>query len=346
MAQVLVTGANGHIGANTVRSLLRHGHEVIPFVRRDADLRGIEKLGLKYRYGDIRNCEGLVAAMEGCDVVVHLAAVVRIWSKNPDEIIQPTLIGTRNVFTAAQQARIWRLVYTSSVAAVGSTPSPNRLRTEGDWNEDAWSPYFCAKVRSEQEAVRLSERLAVPTVRLCPAWVFGPYDYRITPSTAIILRLVNGNGPTWEGGLNIVDARDVAEAHAAAVDCGEPGARYVVGGANLELKEIGQLIRRFTGIQPKHVGAGRPVALVLGSLLDLGAKMTGSEPILTRSAAHEMIQRYWYYDCTLANTTFGLTPRGGEETVRDCVRWLLHVGAIKRVLAAPYIEKLTRDGDW
>ncbi len=103
---------------------------------------------------------------------------------------------------------------------------------------------------------------------------------------------------------------------------------------------------RFTGIRPKHVGAGRPLALLLGSLLDLGAKMTGSEPILTRSGAHEMIQRYWYYDCSLANTTFGLTPRGGEETIRECLRWLLHRGAIKPSLATQSTEQLTPDLDW
>ncbi len=236
MARILVTGANGHIGANTIRSLLRHGHEVVPFVRRNADLRGIEKLGLSYRYGDIRDRESLAAAVEGCDVVIHLAAVVKTWSKNPDEIIQPTLSGTRNIFSAAKQAGIMRLIYTSSVAAVGSAPSPGTVRTELDWNEDAQNPYYVAKVRSEREALRLSETLAVPTIRLCPAYVLGPYDYRITPTTAAIVDLINGTRPTWEGGWNIVDVRDVAEAHAAAVDCGEPGARYVVGGANLELR--------------------------------------------------------------------------------------------------------------
>ncbi len=346
MARVFITGANGHIGANTVRSLLRHGHEVVPFVRRNADLRGIEKLGLKYRYGDIMDCESLRAAAEGCDAIIHTATLVKIWAKNPDEIMQPALVGTRNVFTVAKQMGIGRVVYTSSVGAVGPAQTPNTLRTESDWDEDVQNPYYVAKLRSEQEALHLSETLIVPTIRLCPAYVLGPYDYRITPSTAVILGLINGTRPTWVGGWNVVDVRDVAEVHAAAVDCGEPGQRYVVGGANLHLIEVGQLIQRLTEITPKHFGGRRRFSLLMGRLLELGAQMTSSQPALSYSDAHDAIERYWYFDCTLTNQTFGLAPRGGKETIRDCIRWLLHTSAIRVSLPRHLSEKLAPDPEW
>lgn len=346
MSRVLLTGANGHIGSNTVRSLLRHGHEVVPFVRRNADLRGIENLGLKYRYGDIMDCESLTVAADGCDVIIHTATLVKTWAKNPDEIMQPALVGTRNVFTAAQQTGIRRLVYTSSVAAVGPVQSPNTLRTELDWHEDAQNTYSVAKLRSEHEALRLSETLAVPTIRLCPAYVLGPYDYRITPSTAFILGFINRTQRSWEGGWNIVDVRDVAEIHAAAVDCGEPGKRYVVGGANLHLIEVAQVVKRLTGITPKHFGGSRKLSLLIGYLLELGARVTGSQPAMSQSGAHDDIERYWYFDCTLTNRTFGLVPRGAEDTIKDCIRWLLHIGAIKASLPRHYSEKLAPDPEW
>jgi len=346
MARILITGANGHLGANTVRRLLHHGHEVVPFVRHNADLRGIEKLGLAYRYGDIMDCESLTTAADGCDVIIHTATLVKTWAKNPDEIMQPAFVGTRNVFTAAQQTGIRRLVYTSSVGAVGPAQSPNTLHTELDWHEEAQNPYYVAKLRSEQEALHLSETLAVPTIRLCPAQVLGPYDYRITPSTAVILGFINGTQRSWEGGWNIVDVRDVAEVHAAAVDCGEPGKRYVVGGTNLRLTEVGQIVKRLTGITPKHFGGGRKLSLLIGYLFELGARVTGSPPAMSWSSAHADIERYWYFDSTRTNRTFGLVPRGDEETIRDCIRWLLHLGAIRAPLPRHFSDKLAPDSEW
>lgn len=346
MTRILITGANGHLGANIIRSLLCHGHEVVPFVRRNADLRGIEKLGLTYRYGDIMDVESLIAAADGCEVIIHTATQAKIWAKNPDEIMKPALVGTRNVFTAAHQTRVRRLIYTSSVVAIGPSLSPNMLRTELDWHTGAQNPYSLAKLHSEQEAVQLSQSLAVPTIRLCPSFVLGAYDYRITPSTAIILGLINGTKRSWEGGWNPVDVRDVAEIHAAAVDCGEPGQRYIIAGTNLRPIEVAQLINRLTGITPKHFGSGRKWSFLIGYLYEIVAKSTGSPPVMTKSDAHDIIERYWYFDCSQTKDTFGLVPRGAEETIRDCIRWLLHIGVIKASLPRQFAKKLAPDPEW
>ena len=95
MTHVLVTGANGHIGANLVRSLLKKGHMVTPFVRHTSDLRGLDGLEIPCVYGDVMDADSLIAAAEGCDVIIHCAAVYRTWAKNPDEIMQPAVVGTR-----------------------------------------------------------------------------------------------------------------------------------------------------------------------------------------------------------------------------------------------------------
>ena len=132
MPRILVTGANGHIGANTVRSLLRRGYDVVPFVRTTSDVRGLEKLGLSYQYGDVMDYPSLVRAVDGCDAIIHHATMYRLWAKNPEDILQPAIVGTQNVFKAAQETQVRRLVYTSSVAAVGSLTKPVGVRTEAD----------------------------------------------------------------------------------------------------------------------------------------------------------------------------------------------------------------------
>ena len=217
MTRVLITGANGHLGANTVRSLLKRGYEVVPFVRRNSDLRGLSDLNLEYRYGDIMDGGSLTEAAQECDIIIHSATVFRMWAKDPNDIIQPALVGTRNVFSAAQQVAIKRVIYTSSVVAVGLSDDPQSLRTSIQWNEDPNGPYNLAKTRSEQEAWRLADEYQIPMIALCPGTMLGPHDYRITPSTELIRDYVNGTGQTFNAGLSYVDVRDAAEVHVLAI---------------------------------------------------------------------------------------------------------------------------------
>jgi dihydroflavonol-4-reductase len=103
VTRILVTGANGHLGANIIRSLLKRGYEVVPFVRPSSDLRGLAPLNLTYAFGDVMDESSLLSAADGCDVIIHTAAVFRFWAEDPADIMQPALEGTRNIFNAAQK---------------------------------------------------------------------------------------------------------------------------------------------------------------------------------------------------------------------------------------------------
>jgi dihydroflavonol-4-reductase len=346
MTRVFVTGANGHIGSNTVRSLIRHGHEVVPFVRATSDLRSIEKLGLTYQFGDVRDYPSLLKAMQGCDAIIHHATVYRVWAKNPDDILQPALEGTRNLFKAAKESGVRRVVYTSSIVAVGYLRKLVGLRSEKDWNEDAKSPYAIAKTQSERDALRLSQEYDIPTIRLCPATVLGPYDYGITPSTKVILGLIDKSSTTYEGGSNYVHVQDVAEVHALAVEKGEPGGRYIVGGDNLHLKDVAGFIRQLTGVEANHFGLTGPAAEFLGAILGAVGKISGSEPMVTREIAQDFVGRYGYFDCSLTNQTFGINPRNAEETIKDTIRWLLFLGKFKPEIAERISSDFPADPDW
>jgi dihydroflavonol-4-reductase len=346
MTRVFVTGANGHIGSNTVRSLLRRGYEVVPFVRPGADLRGIEKLGLTCRLGDVRDYASLLKAAQGCDVIIHHATVFRLWAKDQTDILKPALEGTRNIFKAARETGARRMIYTSSMAAVGYLRKPDGLRTEADWNDHAQSPYFIAKTHSEREALRLANEYQIPTIRLCPTQVNGPLDYRITPSTKEIMDFINKRTPTYVGGSNFVHVYDVGEAHALAIEHGEPGSRYIVCGDNLHLKEVCVLITKLTGVKPNHLGITGPIIETVGALAGFVSKFTGVEPLFDRQIVQDVVGWYGFFDCSAANQTFWMTPHGAEETLRDTIRWLLFLGKIKPGVAERIAAEFPPDPDW
>ena len=344
--RVLVTGANGHLGANIVRSLLRHNHDVVPFVRRSSDLRGLQGLNLDYAYGDILDGPSLQAAATGCGAIIHTAAVYRYWAQDPAEIMEPALIGTRRVFNAARAAGVDRLVYTSTVWSVGLTEDPHTPLTAADWNDDAQNPYALAKTRAEKMAWQLAHEMSIPMIAICPNGVIGPYDYRLTPSMRTFRDLLNGTQFTTNAGFALADVRDVAEIHALAVAGGQPGQRYIVSGPNLTLRELGQIIGSLTGTSPPHLPVGRALAIIYGALHEVVAKVTGSDPPLTRATARESIGRYMFTDCQDTWQTFQYQPRTAEEMVSDAIRWLLFMGEVKAGRAAALSERFPPDPNW
>jgi dihydroflavonol-4-reductase len=331
--RVLLTGANGHIGANTARSLMQRDYEVVAFVREGADLQGLEGLNVTLRYGDIRDASSLIAAAEGCDVIIHCAAVYNLLSESREEIIEPVLAGVENVFRAMEANKIRRLVFTSSGAAVGFSHSQDEPRTPADWHTEAQNLYVVAKVESERKAIQLAEQYGVDMIRLLPSAVLGPYDYRITPSNGIILGMANGLTTTWEGGLNVVDVREVAEVHAAAVTMGEPGQRYIIGGENMHALEMGEIVAEFTGVRPDHSDADRATTKAMVAEMEAEAKISGESMTTSSSIVHELTERYGYFDTSLTNETFDLQPRSGRETLLACLQWLDSLGMLETARA-------------
>jgi dihydroflavonol-4-reductase len=345
MKPTLVTGANGHIGAHVVRSLLEHGYAVRAFVRPSADLRSLHGLEVEYAHGDIRDAASVQAACQGCQSAVHTAAVYKTWAKNPDDIIQPALAGTRNMLAAARDCRLERVVYTSSIAAIGFSRRPDQPLSEANWQTSLSAPYPLAKTRSEQEAVRLSEQYGVPLVRICPTMVVGPLDYRTTPSMRFIAEMVN-TGMFFEGGQNLVDVREVGELHALALEKGEPGGRYLSAGCNLHQRDYADIFSRLTGLTPKNYPNSRPLILLLSWIMEKTDTLAGKDPALVYSEAQESINRYAYVDDSLTVQTFGTTPRPAEYTLRDSVRWLIHLGKITRQIPPHLAENLQPDPAW
>ncbi len=331
--KVLVTGANGHIGSHVVSQLLEQGHEVVAFVRKGSDLRGLEGLTPEFANGDIKDKEAVAAAAEGCDAIIHMAAVYKTIAKTAEEIVEPALRGAESVFYAAKQHGIKRIVYTSSVASIGFSYDPNEIRTGDDWNDEAQNPYYLAKTQSEKSAQKLALENDIHLVVICPAIVLGPNDFRITPSNQIIMDWLNGVGQSYKGGLSVVDVRDVAAAHVAALTRGESGKRYVVGGENILVKELANRLKLLTSIRTLYLPTGRKTTLVFARIIETLCKLLHVPPPFTYDLVYEVVGRYAYYDTKATVHDLGVSLRGVDATLPDCVQWLLRQNRIRARVA-------------
>ncbi len=230
MATALVTGATGFIGSHVALHLLAKGWRVRALRRSTSLSPDIGKLDVEWYSGDIRNFDQVHSAMAGCEAVFHVAADYRLWARNPKEIYETNVAGTVNVLRAALLSRVERVVYTSSVGALGSRPdgkpadetTPVRL-------EDMVGHYKRSKFLAEREAERFLKQ-GLPVVMVHPSTPVGPGDHKPTPTGKIIVDFLNGRMPAFlDTGLNLIHVSDVAEGHLLALERGRVGEKYILG---------------------------------------------------------------------------------------------------------------------
>lgn len=334
MQRILVTGASGHIGGHVVRELQRQERHPVAFVRATSRVEGLE---VERCVGDLLDPASLARAATGCDAVIHCAANFAIWARRRDDIVRPTVEGTANVLAAAARAGIRRVVYTSTCAAVGYSERADVLRSERNWNRQPRLEYYRAKLEAERTALRIAAEQRLDLITICPTLVLGSHDYRITPSMQPLLDLANGRGATIDGGANVVSVRDVALAHVRALDHGAGGERFLVGGENLTLRELGMLVGAITGRMPRHLRLPRWAFGVVAALIEVAAAITRKPPTLTRAAVHDVVGKYAWFDCTKARATFGIEPTPAATVVRETLRWFLE----RNLLRAP-VSSATR----
>jgi len=326
--RVLVTGANGHLGSNVVRALLAEGHEVRGLVRPTSDLRGLERLPVELVKGDVRDAQAVWDATLGVDAVIHLAAVYETVDVDDVTMRQTSDVGTRNVIVNAAVHEVKRLLYASSMVAVGFSDAPDRPRDEQQYNDRARHPYFRAKVDGERAAWAQAEELGVEMIALLPGGLLGPHDHRLTPTTRFVRDLVAGTAQTVAGGANYVDVRDVAGAFVAALSQGEPGRRYLLTGDHVELRDLGHIVYTLTGRRPAHVPLPRAALLAAVHTSAQLARWRGKAPEVDPLMAEESIGRFPVFCHEAATRDLGFYPRPVTPVLADAIRWLARTDAL------------------
>lgn len=320
-AVAAVTGATGFIGSAVVRKLLDQKRTVRCLIEPGANLANLEGLPVERVTCDVTDFATMKRALDGCETLFHLAAIYKTWLPDEEVIYRVNVEGTVSTLLAAQHAKVNRIVYTSSIAAIGLVEGGLADETTKFNLFDIANPYILTKWQSERIAMRFAEG-GLPVVIVNPAFPFGPRDIAPTPTGAIIRALLNkevpGHGP---GGFCTIDVDDCAEAHLLAEEKGRVGERYILGNDNVSLKEFFEIVSRVAGLKTPNIPM--PGALAAGVALGMelwADHVSHKEPPATyRSMRYA--QRSAFFSNAKAKRELGLRTRPLEETVRRAVEW-------------------------
>ena len=247
--KAFVTGATGFLGSHVARVLADQGADLRLLVRPTSNLKNLEGLKAETATGDLRDAPSLEKAMSGCETVFHVAADYRLWVRDPNEMYRSNVGGTRALLEAARKNGVGRVVYTSSVATVGFTSDGRPADEDSPVSlVDMIGHYKRSKFMAEQVSLEAG-RAGMHVVTVNPTTPIGEQDIKPTPTGRIVVDFLKRKFPAYvETGLNLVDVRECAQGHVAALEKGRTGERYILGGEDLTLKQILDKLGQITGL--------------------------------------------------------------------------------------------------
>ncbi|MBN1801834.1 MAG: NAD-dependent epimerase/dehydratase family protein [Candidatus Lokiarchaeota archaeon] len=326
---VLVTGANGFMGSNVVRELIKDGQDVRISIRKGSNTKNIDELNVEKIYWDIRDKKSIKKALEGCDTLYHIAAFFAHWAPNKQLFYDTNVEGTKNLLEEALSQGLEKVVYTSTSNTIGSHGAGNYVNEEAEFNGwEAGDHYAISKYLAELEAKKICDK-GLPLVIINPTLVIGARDYKPTPSGALIVDIANRNMPGYiEGAINVIDVEDVARGQIQAAKKGRIGERYLFGNENMFVGEFFNLIAEIAGVKPPRRKIPYRVALFLGFLFQAGSRITKKPPIVSVNQVR-LGKMGEHFDCSKAITELGLQQTPIKKTIEKAIDWFRENGYIK-----------------
>ncbi len=321
MIDALVTGGTGFVGANVVRELLAQRRSVRVLARPRGDRRALAGLDVEICEGDLLDSASVRRAVKGVNLVFHVAADYRLWARDPEDLHRVNVGGTRAVLEAAGEAGVSRVVYTSTVGALG-IPEDGRPGTEETpvSLRDMVGPYKASKFLAEQVALGFAHQ-GLPVVVVNPSAPVGSWDVKPTPTGQMIVDFLEGKMfATLDTGLNLVHVRDVARGHLLAAERGKIGEKYILGNRNVSLAEIGVLLSEITGVRPPRVRIPYWVAWGAALAMEAVARIGGRPPRVPLTAVR-MAKKRMYFSPAKAVRELGLPQTDIREALRDAIEW-------------------------
>jgi dihydroflavonol-4-reductase len=332
--RAFITGATGFVGGHVARSYAAQGAQLRLLTRSTSRLKSLEGLDAETVTGDLRQPEKLRTALTGCDALVHVAADYRLWIRDPEEMYSANVDGTRELLRLARETGIPRVVYTSSVATMG-------FKSDGTIVDEATpvsladmiGHYKRSKFLAEQEAIKAAKS-GQHVMILNPTTPIGAGDAKPTPTGRIIVDFLNKKFPAYvDTGLNLVDVTEVARMHVAALNHGNPGERYILGGENLTLKQILDRMAAVTGLPSPSMKVPHSVAMAFAFFDEtFTGKLRGKEPRATVEAVR-MGKKMMFAASSKAAHDLGFKILPVDQALRSAMEWFLTNGY------APALEK-------
>jgi dihydroflavonol-4-reductase len=277
--------------------------------------------------GDLRDAQAVSAAARGCDAIFHVGALYS-FSAPAADVLASNVGGTRNVIAAARESGA-RLVYTSSIATIGGVR--DGIVPDEECNPVGAPPGPYKKSKWEAEAlVREEARRGLSALIVNPTFPVGVGDVKPTPTGALIRDFLEGRMPAYvDTGMNVVDVDDVAEGHLLALERGRNGERYILGNANLTMRELleglaaiaGRKAPRFRMPHLLALGLAHADAFVEGRILGRSPRI----PLEGVRTAREVM----FADCRRAVRELGLRQTPIREALAKAVRWFEERGTKK-----------------
>jgi dihydroflavonol-4-reductase len=326
---VAITGANGHLGANLVRALLKDNKTVRALI--NVNRQALDGLQVEVVQADVRDPFSLQKAFKGVDVVYHLAAIISIAMDDWSAVEAVNVTGTRNVVEACLKCGVRRLIHFSSIHAIEQTPMSMPVNEKHPLvDSKACPPYDRSKAAAERE-VRKGIEQGLDGVILNPTAVIGPNDFQLSHLGAAILAFAQGKMPALvEGGFNWVDARDIVIAAIKAEEKAPTGAKYILSGHWASVVELAQLTEDITGVpKPRFVvpvwlaRTGAPVVTAFNQI-------TKNRPLYTSASIRALSHCNRNISHERATLELDFHPRPLKETIADTIQWFKDNGMLDK----------------
>lgn len=326
--KILVTGANGFLGSWVTKALVNEGHHVYALVRPKSDISELEGVNCKYVHGDVTDVHSLLEAFKGVDTVFHLAGVIAYKKSERALMDKVNVQGTANVVSVCREHKVRRLVYLSSVVAIGAGYTPNDIMNEeSPYNiKDLNLGYFETKHEAEQIVKTACDKGEINAVMLNPSTIYGAGDAK-KGSRKMQLKVAQGKLKFYtSGGVNVVAVEDVVQGILSAWKNGRKGERYILAGENILIKDLFAMIAAEAGVKPPSHLLPDNVLHVVGAVGDFMEKM-GLKGPLSRENAYTATMYHWF-DSSKAQRELDFKPRPAREAIHSSVQWMKDQGLL------------------